>query len=91
MKEFATRASQSVPWLDADPNRTAKIVGGVLGGVLPLLLVAAVVGIVICSRSTYHHRAKKRLIQDQVYNLVMGVRHDDRYSDDIDVENQVRC
>lgn len=77
-------------WHGADPNRIAKIVGGVLGGVLPLLLIGAIAAIVVCSLSTYHHRAKKRLIQDQVYNLVMGVRHDDRYLDVFpDVQNQV--
>ena len=75
-----------------DPNRTAKIVGGVLGGVLPLLVIAAMICLALYSRRTYHARAQKRLIQDQVYNLVMGVRHGDLYSDDImqtDEEDQV--
>ena len=78
-----------VIWHAADPHRVGKIVGGVLGGVLPVLFIAAVAGIILYSRSTYEHRAQKRLLQDQVYNLVMGVRHDDVYTDDIDPEAQV--
>ncbi|KAK9836640.1 hypothetical protein WJX74_005022 [Apatococcus lobatus] len=68
--------------LRPDPNLTAKIVGGVLGGVLPLLLAAALVALALYSRRTYHARAQKRLIQDQVYNLVMGVRQIEPFSDD---------
>lgn len=56
---------------------------GVLGGVLPILFIAALICLALYSRSKYHARAQKRLIQDQVYNLVMGIRHNDLYSDDI--------
>lgn len=65
----------------ADLHRTAKIVGGVVGGVVGLVLIATLIGAVVYSRSTYYVRAKKRLVQDQVYNLVMGVRQLDPFSD----------
>lgn len=57
--------------------------GGVLGGVLPALLIVAWMCAALYSRSRYPARAQKRLIQDQVYNLVMGVRHNDFFPDDI--------
>ena len=59
---------------------------------LPLLLAAALVALALYSRRTYHARAQKRLIQDQVYNLVMGVRQIEPFSDDPmkpDLEAQV--
>ena len=59
--------------------------GGVLGGVIGLLLIAALVCVMLYSRFTYHARAQKRLIQDQVYNLVMGVPHSDFFSDAYDI------
>ena len=46
-----------------------------------VLLIATLIGMAVYSRSTYYVRAKKRLIQDQIYNLVMGVRQLDPFSD----------
>ena len=75
----------------SDPHRTAKIVGGVVGGIVGLLLLLLIIGAAWWSRSTYAARAKKRLIQDQVYNLVMGVcsgspGFDDVMATDIDLQ-----
>ncbi len=56
-------------------KRTGAIIGGVLGGValLTLLLVA------LYTYLTYAFRARKHLIEDQVYSLVIGARSDDIY------------
>ena len=58
----------------ADPFFIQKVVGGTVGGVTGLLALAGALVTAVYSRQTYHRRAKQRLIQDQIYNLVIGIR-----------------
>ena len=54
-----------------------------MGGGVGLLLIALLAATALFSRSTWQRRAKRQLIQDQVYNLVMGVPQTSPYSDDL--------
>lgn len=60
-----------------------KLVGGTVGGAACLVLLAVGFGTALYSRMTYYRRAKKRLVQDQIYNLVIGIRSQDPFSDDM--------
>ena len=62
-------------------HRTAKIVGGVVGGVAGLIIVGMVAA-ACYSWITYRARSQRRHIQDAVYNLVMGTCHDSRAAED---------
>lgn len=77
----------------ADPARTGKIVGGVVGGVAGLLIILGLIFVALYARATYQKRSKRRLIQDEVYNLVVGIRHhaavDDLMATDMDLKPQV--
>ena len=77
----------------ADPARTGKIVGGVVGGIAGLLIILGFICVAIFARATYHKQSQRRLIQDEVYNLVVGVRHheavDDLMATDMNLKPQV--
>lgn len=77
-KRVACLLSQQVTGLlwGADPKRNAKIAGGVVGGVVGFLVVV-VTFMAVLAVLTFRTRARKRLLQDYVYNLVMGIRPDD--------------
>ena len=61
--------------LNVPRDNTGAIIGGVLGGVALLILL-----LLACwSNLTYAFRAKKHLVEDQVYSLVIGARSDDIY------------
>ncbi len=55
-------------------SHTGAIVGGVVGGVLGLALLALLAGLVFWSRMTFSFRARKRLIEDHVYTIVIGAQ-----------------
>ena len=61
------------------PDRTGAIVGGVVGGLAALVVVGTLVGMVAWSSRSFAFRARKRVIEDQVHTLVLGMRTEDRY------------
>ena len=65
-----------------DPSRLAKIVGSTIGSAACLFILAAALITALWSTQTYQRRAQQRVIEDQVYNLVVGIRQWDPLSDD---------
>ena len=66
--------------LGAGSNHTGAIVGGVVGGFFGLLLLAWLIGSTVWSWRSYSFRAHKRLLEDQVYSIVVGMRSDDIFA-----------
>ena len=56
----------------AGPNYTGAIVGAVVGGSLALAVFAIMAGLACWSWRTIAFRARMRLIEDQVYTIVIG-------------------
>ena len=54
--------------------------GGVVGGVIGLLLLLWLLASAIWAYRAYSFRAHKRLIEDQVYSIVVGMRSDDIFT-----------
>ena len=63
--------------MDADYDYTGAIVGGVVGGIAALALLTLVAGLALWSWRTFSFRAHKRLIEDQVYTIVIGAQSSD--------------
>lgn len=78
--------------LGAGPDHTGAIVGGVLGGLAGLALLLWLIVAGIWSWRSYSFRAYKRLLEDQVYSLVIGMRSDDIFAPEpADNNLQVGC
>ena len=81
--------------LRAGDDYTGAIVGGVVGGIVGLTLLALVAGLAFWSWKTFSFRARRRLIEDQVYSIIIGAQSNDVYTwnqlQPADKEDQVIC
>lgn len=86
--------------VSAGPDYSGLIAGVIVGGVAAIVLAAALLYTVRWSSQSYRFRSYKRLIEDHVHTLVLGLRSEHLLpynsrkksfnSDDIDVEDGAR-
>ena len=65
--------------LCAGASYAGAIAGGVIGGIVLLGILGYLLGVGLWSWRSYGFRARKRLIEDQVFSIVIGAQSSDIY------------
>ena len=68
-----------MPLFCAGTSYAGAIAGGVIGGVIVVGLLGYLMVVGLWSLQSYRFRARKRLIEDQVYSIVIGAQSQDIY------------